>query len=239
MLYETLTGELPVGRFPAPSEKVDIDVRLDHVVLRTLENEPRLRYQHARDLQTAVESLSTPAAASSGIVEPHPGDRPTTHTRPRESDADYEYRSAKKIFGLPLVHIAHSRDPTGARIRVAFGILALGDVAVGLVAVGGFAFGGIAISGISVGLVGIGGIAAGLLVAIGGVATGGYALGGLAFGVVARGQLAFALWDPAVERASQIGFAVWFVLTVLITGAVTVFLRTYLDNAGASQPRRH
>ena len=37
VIYEMLTGELPIGRFAAPSAKVEIDVRLDDVVLRTLE----------------------------------------------------------------------------------------------------------------------------------------------------------------------------------------------------------
>ncbi|MDP6947323.1 MAG: serine/threonine-protein kinase, partial [Myxococcota bacterium] len=44
VFYEMLTGELPIGRFAAPSQKVEIDVRLDEVVLRTLEKEPQRRY---------------------------------------------------------------------------------------------------------------------------------------------------------------------------------------------------
>jgi serine/threonine-protein kinase len=40
VFYEMLTGELPLGRFAAPSQKVQIDVRLDEVVLKTLEREP-------------------------------------------------------------------------------------------------------------------------------------------------------------------------------------------------------
>ena len=35
--YEMLTGELPIGRFAPPSQKVQIDVRFDEVVLRSLE----------------------------------------------------------------------------------------------------------------------------------------------------------------------------------------------------------
>ncbi len=34
VFYEMLTGELPIGRFPPPSQKVEVDVRLDEVVLR-------------------------------------------------------------------------------------------------------------------------------------------------------------------------------------------------------------
>lgn len=40
VFYEMLTGELPIGRFAPPSQKVQVDVRLDNVVLRTLEKEP-------------------------------------------------------------------------------------------------------------------------------------------------------------------------------------------------------
>jgi serine/threonine-protein kinase len=60
VFYELLTGELPVGRFAPPSKKVQIDVRLDEIVLHALEQEPQQRYQHARELKTDVESISRP-----------------------------------------------------------------------------------------------------------------------------------------------------------------------------------
>ena len=70
-LYEMLTGELPLGRFAPPSQKVAVDVRLDEIVLRSLEREPARRYQHASDLKTDVEAISespeqlrTPAPAA-------------------------------------------------------------------------------------------------------------------------------------------------------------------------------
>ncbi len=48
VFYELLTRELPLGRFPPPSKRVQIDVRLDEIVLRALEKEPELaRSQHA------------------------------------------------------------------------------------------------------------------------------------------------------------------------------------------------
>ncbi len=37
VFYEMLTGELPLGRFAPPSRKVELDARLDEVVLHTLE----------------------------------------------------------------------------------------------------------------------------------------------------------------------------------------------------------
>jgi predicted Ser/Thr protein kinase len=58
VFYELLTGELPLGKFPLPSKKVRIDVRLDEVVLRALEKEPALRYGQASELKTRVEAIS-------------------------------------------------------------------------------------------------------------------------------------------------------------------------------------
>src|SRR6266702_4760206 len=55
VFYEILTGELPIGRFAPPSQKGQVDVRLDEVVLRTLEKDPGRRYQHASDVKTEVE----------------------------------------------------------------------------------------------------------------------------------------------------------------------------------------
>ena len=49
-----LTGELPAKRIEPPSKKVQIDVRLDAVVLRALEKTPELRWQ------TAGRTLRTP-----------------------------------------------------------------------------------------------------------------------------------------------------------------------------------
>ncbi len=59
VFYQMLTGELPIGRFAPPSKKVQIDVRLDDVVLRALEKEPELRYEQASDVKTQVESIVT------------------------------------------------------------------------------------------------------------------------------------------------------------------------------------
>ena len=67
VFYEMLTGQLPKGRFPLPSQKVQIDVRLDEVVLKALEHDRELRYQHASEVQTSVESVrSTPAPQTAG-----------------------------------------------------------------------------------------------------------------------------------------------------------------------------
>ena len=69
VFYEMLTGELPLGKFQPPSKKVQVDVRLDEVVLHTLEKEPERRYQHVSEVKTDVEHIAhtpTPAASSTG-----------------------------------------------------------------------------------------------------------------------------------------------------------------------------
>lgn len=58
VLYELLTGELPLGRFALPSEKRPIDVRIDEIVLRTLAKEREARYQTAGEIQTDVAAFS-------------------------------------------------------------------------------------------------------------------------------------------------------------------------------------
>ncbi len=58
VFYEMLTGELPIGRFAPPSKKVHVDVRLDEIVLHTLEKQPELRYQHASEIKSDVETVS-------------------------------------------------------------------------------------------------------------------------------------------------------------------------------------
>ena len=79
VIYEMLTGELPIGRFAAPSEKVQIDVRLDEVVLRTLEKEPQRRYQRAVEIKSDVQSITStdPAYAKTRIGQLAPADRDT------------------------------------------------------------------------------------------------------------------------------------------------------------------
>jgi len=69
VFYEMLTGELPLGKFQPPSSKVRIDVRLDEVVLHSLEKEPERRYQHVSQVKTDVETI-TAASAPSGIHNP-------------------------------------------------------------------------------------------------------------------------------------------------------------------------
>ncbi len=67
VFYEMLTGQLPLGRFPLPSEKVQVDVRFDEVVLRSMERDVERRYQHVSEVKQGVESLTGKPQAGSPL----------------------------------------------------------------------------------------------------------------------------------------------------------------------------
>ena len=58
VLYEMLTGELPLGRFAAPSEKSTVHRGVDDVVMRALEKERERRQQSATEMKAEVEHAS-------------------------------------------------------------------------------------------------------------------------------------------------------------------------------------
>lgn len=81
VFYEMLTGELPLGKFQSPSQKVQVDVRLDEVVLHALEKEPARRYQQASEVKTAVDTItSAPPAA-----DPNPRLAPASQAQTQSS----------------------------------------------------------------------------------------------------------------------------------------------------------
>ena len=77
VFYELLTGELPIGKFAPPSERAQVDVRLDEVVVRALQREPARRYQHVSDLGTAVENIT-----AAGPAKPPPLSQPPAPAMP-------------------------------------------------------------------------------------------------------------------------------------------------------------
>ncbi|HEV3027146.1 MAG TPA: serine/threonine-protein kinase, partial [Planctomycetota bacterium] len=81
VLYEMLTGELPIGHFEMPSKKVHIDVRLDEVVLKALEKSPDRRYQNASDVKNAVTKATSVTSAESyspTVITPKPATKTKT-----------------------------------------------------------------------------------------------------------------------------------------------------------------
>jgi hypothetical protein len=73
VFYEMLTGGLPLGRFPRPSEKAAVDPRLDEVVLTALDPDPARRFQQARELREAIGAVMgqpQPGAQATDAVSP-------------------------------------------------------------------------------------------------------------------------------------------------------------------------
>ncbi|MFO0903281.1 MAG: serine/threonine-protein kinase [Pirellulales bacterium] len=200
VFYELLTGELPLGRFPVPSQKAQVTSQLDEVVLRTLEKSPQARYQQASELKSAVERLS---GVGEGIYRDSSvwglSSSPNSPSASSSMSAGGGYRSHLTLLGLPWIDVATGIDPHTGMQREARGVIAVGGRATGVVAIGGIATGGLAIGGVARGVVAMGGLAVGLfsfgglslglLLAAGGCAVGAFAVGGLAVGVKAQGGL--------------------------------------------------
>ncbi len=93
VFYEMLTGDLPLGKFPPPSRKVQLDVRLDEVVLKALENDPERRYQQASEVKQGVATVveNPPSARSDETTAP-------AVTAPSGSSARY-----LRWAGIPVV----------------------------------------------------------------------------------------------------------------------------------------
>ncbi|HEY0549560.1 MAG TPA: protein kinase [Verrucomicrobiae bacterium] len=68
MAYELLTGELPRGVFPPPSEKAAADPRYDSVVLGALQQEPEKRWQSVREFRQALTRAHEEVVLSGGTA---------------------------------------------------------------------------------------------------------------------------------------------------------------------------
>ncbi len=66
VLYEMLTGERPADKIEAPSKRVQVDLRIDEIVLRALEREPELRFATAAEFRTRVEAVAGTRRSEAG-----------------------------------------------------------------------------------------------------------------------------------------------------------------------------
>ncbi len=73
VFYELLTGELPLGRFAAPSAKTPLDARVDEIVMRALAKERELRQQSAGEMRTQVETVAANPGGSLEAARPSAG----------------------------------------------------------------------------------------------------------------------------------------------------------------------
>jgi ankyrin repeat protein/predicted Ser/Thr protein kinase len=116
VFYELLTGELPIGRFQPPSRKIQVDVRVDDVVLKTLEKEPELRYQHASDVKTQVDGIKSSLDKGGGVVDDV------------IDEAAEAVEAVGEIFGDDAKVIGWAWKPSGWTVA-AIGVVLLGAIA--------------------------------------------------------------------------------------------------------------
>ncbi len=104
MLYEMLTGKPPRGAWAPPSQRVQVDVRLDEVVLRALQEDPEMRYQQASEIKTDVEVIRTTplpkAGKGKGKARPKPG------TAPAPAAKSVEAGRKRSLVGIASVGVA-------------------------------------------------------------------------------------------------------------------------------------
>lgn len=111
---------------------------------------------------------------------------------------DYEYKSKKTLFGVPLVHINIGRGRTAKGIvAIGFksvGVISIGLLPIGLISLGLLALGLIGLGMFGVGIFGFGAFALGLLsggaISIGVISFGAISIGVMSCGAVSVGQFA-------------------------------------------------
>jgi serine/threonine protein kinase len=117
VLYEMLTGEPPAKQIELPSAKVDIDIRLDSIVLKALQFKPSLRYSTATDFKQSIITITRMDSDSTGKDELEPdssksllatsGDQATTDSKPprtlRERFIVVELESMKSFWTQVLL----------------------------------------------------------------------------------------------------------------------------------------
>jgi len=112
VFYQMLTGELPGKKIEPPSKKVHVDVRLDEVVLRALEQKPELRYQQVSEVKTRVETIAATPETKSEKRES--GKRP-------DDQADFDalrLGQPRSGVGQPADESTHAnKTPGGQRQR--------------------------------------------------------------------------------------------------------------------------
>ena len=84
MTYEMLCGEVPRGAFLPPSQRTGCDARIDHIVIKAMQQSAELRYQSTAKMEADVTAARAPrplppptALRPLGPIEPQYPVRPT------------------------------------------------------------------------------------------------------------------------------------------------------------------
>ncbi|RMG20578.1 MAG: serine/threonine protein kinase [Deltaproteobacteria bacterium] len=104
LLYETLTGEVPEGRFRLPSERrAGLDARLDEIVCKALEADPADRFQRASAVGAALEAVLAGSKLPSGLPPAAAPGGETVPERPQAKAASAASMALSAADGLGRV----------------------------------------------------------------------------------------------------------------------------------------
>lgn len=120
----------------------------------------------------------------------------------------FEWKSNLTIYGYPFIHVAVGKDDMG-KLRVARGIIAIGQFGIGLITIAQFGVGILFGFGQFIfGLTTIAQFAIGILFGLGQFATGYIAIGQIALGWYALCQFGYAkyIWTPKIKDPQAIEF---------------------------------
>lgn len=114
---------------------------------------------------------------------------------------EYEYKSKKSVFGVPLVHVNLGKGFKKAKGIIAVGNISCGIISSGFVSLGVLSCGFLSIGGISLGLISIA-----ILLAVGAFSLGSFSIGAISigifsFGAVSMGKYAFGACAIASDIA--------------------------------------
>jgi hypothetical protein len=130
----------------------------------------------------------------------------------RFANRGFEWKSRTKLWRIPLVHIAWGFDEQG-KLRIAKGIIAVGQFAVGLITVAQFGVGILFGFGqVMFGLAVLAQIAGGLLIAVGQLAAGVITVGQVVVGIYGLCQTGWAryMWSP--QRVDMEAVALYYTI---------------------------
>ncbi len=119
MLYEMLCGQVPQGIFDPPSQRVQVDERIDQVVIRAMQQEPDRRYLNTAEMKCEVENIRlTPlpkvvnAAGGKKVASSSPSKKggesheSASAGRPRETHLTPWLAGFAAVCGLVAVSVA-------------------------------------------------------------------------------------------------------------------------------------
>jgi hypothetical protein len=130
------------------------------------------------------------------------------HARTQSKGPGFEWKSKATFYGYPLVHIAFGRDEQN-KLRIAKGIVAIGQFGIGLITFAQFGVGILFGFGqLIFGITAVGQVAISILFGAGQLAIGYITIGQITIGFYALCQTGFAkyMWTPEGKDAEAVEF---------------------------------